>query len=213
MRKYIDYLGPRRKILYALIVLGMFISILSIIGPQLLGMLTDQVADCIEQGTVLDPDSITYLAVTLVILYLSIALLESIYTRTEWITEERVGDDFRRDLSEKISRLPVGTLDRMETGDIMSRFVNDTESVRHLGIECITRTAEMIIMLIGCIVIMFITEWRLALAALLPTFLGFLIIRVIIKFSQKYYRAQSRNLGKMNNIVEETYRGDRKSVV
>ena len=207
MKRYIRYLKRYRAYIYTIIVLGTLISILSLIGPRLLGDLTDQVARCIELGTMVDLDSITESAVILIALYLLIMALEMIYTRMEWISEEKLGGDLRLDLSKKVSRIPVGQMDKMYTGDVMSRFVNDTDSIRHQGIECITRTIEMVIMLVGCIVVMFMAEWRLALAALVPTFIGFAIIRVIIKISQKYYRAQSRNLGKMNNIVEETYRG------
>jgi ATP-binding cassette subfamily B protein len=113
----------------------------------------------------------------------------------------------RKDLSRKVSRIPVGSLDKMRKGDILSRFVNDIDTMRLRSVESITRTGESLIMLIGCVVIMTFIDWRLMLAAMLPMLIGFVGMRVVVRFSHKYYRAQSRNLGKMNTIVEETYRG------
>jgi len=207
MKRFVRYLKKYRLYIFTIVALGTIISILSIIAPRVLGDLTDQVADCIENGTALDMDSVFVSAAILITLYLVIMIFEIMYTRMEWMTEEKVGGDLRLELSRKVSRIPVGLLDKMQTGDVMSRFVNDNNSIRNQGVECITRTIEMVIMLAGCIIVMFLTDWKLALASLVPTILGFLIIRVIVKLSQKYYRAQSRNLGKMNNIVEETYRG------
>ncbi len=207
MRRFLSYLGRYRLYIYGLVILGSVVTLLSVIAPQLLGEMTDQTAAYIRDGTAIDLESISHTAILLLALYILIMILESMYTRAEWVTEERVGNTIRVDMSRKVSKIPVGAMDGMRTGDVMSRFVNDTDAIRNQGIECITRTIEMVIMLIACIVVMFSIDWRLALACIAPTVLGFLLMRLIVRVSQKYYRAQSRNLGKMNSIVEETYRG------
>ena len=205
--RLIRYMGKYRYLVALTVIIGLVVTALSVLGPQYLGQMTDIVADSIESHTQVDLDAVFSVAIILVALYGTQMILEATRTRIEWVYEEIVGSNMRKDLSKKVSRLPVSTLDRMQTGDIMSRFVNDTDTIRRNGIENITRTIESIIKLIVCIAVMFLIDWRMALCALVPTVAGFVIMRIIIKFTQKYYRAQSRNLGQMNSVVEETYRG------
>ncbi len=207
IRRLLRYAKPFHASIALVIVLGIMVMLLSMYGPQLLSSMTDYVADCIEERSAVDTDAVLKTALILVAIYGCTIVLEWSRIRIEWTSEERLGNMLRKDLSKKISRISVGRLDSMRMGDIMSRFVNDSDTIRLHSVESITHSLQSIMMMVGSMVMMFVTEWRLAIVVLIPTFIGFLIVRVIVKFSQKYYRAQSRNLGKMNTIVEETYRG------
>ncbi len=207
LKRFIIYAKPYHKVFVLIIALNLILTVLAMIGPTYLGSIADYAADCIEQGRQVVPEEVLPTALILLGIYAVMMVLERTKVLAEWNTEERIGNMLRKDLSRKVSRIPVGALDKMRKGDIMSRFVNDIDTMRLRSVESITRVVESIIMLIGCIIVMSILDWRLMLAAICPIIVGFLIMRVIVRFSQKYYRAQSRNLGKMNNIVEETYRG------
>ena len=205
--RLLKYAKPFHIVFIALIAVGISTTLLSVISPIYLGEIADYAADCIEQKIVVDPEAVIGTVLLLIVLYTILFFLEWSRTRMEWVYEEKLGNMIRKDLSKKISKIPIGYLDSLQTGDIVSRFVNDSDTIRLRSVECFTRTAESLIMLAGCIVIMIVLDWRMTLAVIVPTILGFLLIKVLVKVSQKYYRAQAKNLGKMNNIVEETYRG------
>lgn len=207
LMRLLKYAKPFHIVFIALIAVGISTTLLSVISPIYLGEIADYAADCIEQKIVVDPEAVIGTVLLLIVLYTILFFLEWSRTRMEWVYEEKLGNMIRKDLSKKISKIPIGYLDSLQTGDIVSRFVNDSDTIRLRSVECFTRTAESLIMLAGCIVIMIVLDWRMTLAVIVPTILGFLLIKVLVKVSQKYYRAQAKNLGKMNNIVEETYRG------
>ena len=207
LKRFLAYAKPYHKVFILVIILNLILTALAMVGPTYLGSIADYAADCIEQGRQVVPDEVIPTVLILLGIYIVMMVLERARILLEWNTEERIGNMLRKDLSRKVSRIPVGSLDKMRKGDILSRFVNDIDTMRLRCVESITRVIESIIMLAGCIIVMSILDWRLMLAAICPVIAGFFVMRLVIRFSQKYYRAQSRNLGKMNNIVEETYRG------
>ena len=199
--------GKYRWYIYIGSVLTLIASILTVIGPNYLSRMTNLVADGISGGTGIDLELTTYLALCLVAIYALAFLCEAAGTRLAWVAEEINGDALRKMLSEKISRISVGTLDSMRSGDIMSRFANDTDNIRSKGADCFTNMASAVSMFAGCVVMMFLTDWRLAVITLIPNLLGFLGIRMMIRWSQKYYRTQAKDLGRMNNLVSEVFDG------
>lgn len=207
MRRLYRFYGRYRIHLFVVICLILTSSILSIIGPGYLSSMTDSVAASIQGGTPVDMDFVTSQMYLLVAIYLVAMVLHYISSRTSWVTEEIVGDKLRLELSRKVSRISVGNIDGMRTGDIMSRFVNDTDVIRLRSTDCIVNTLNAMVTIIGTAVMMFVIEWRLAVVAVVPAILGFVAIRVLVKMSQKYFRAQSKDLGRMNTLVEETFRG------
>ena len=199
--------GKYRWYIYIGSVLTLVNSILTVIAPNYLSRMTNLVADGISEGTEIDLGLTTYLALCLVAIYAVAFLCEAAGTRLAWVAEEINGDALRKMLSEKISRISVGTLDSMRSGDIMSRFANDTDNIRSKGADCFTNMASAVSMFVGCIIMMFLTDWRLAVITLIPNLLGFMGIRMMIRWSQKYYRTQSKDLGRMNNLVSEVFDG------
>ena len=207
LRRFIAYSKPFHRTFALIVALNLVLTALAMIGPALLGSIADYAADCIDQGSAVDPGDVVLAAVALLAVYVSIMVLERKRILAEWNTEERLGNMLRKEQSRKVSRIPVGSLDKMRKGDVISRFVNDIDTIRLRSVESITRTVESVIMLTGCVIMMSVMDWRLMLAALCPVLIGFAAMRIVVKVSHKYYRAQSRNLGRMNTIVEETYRG------
>ncbi len=205
--RLLHYFGKYRWYIYIGSLLTLVCSVLTVIGPTYLSELTNVVADGMSEGSGIDLGRVTQLGLCLVALYATAFLCEAAGTRLAWVAEEINGDMLRKLLSEKISRISVGTLDSMRSGDIMSRFANDTDNIRSKGADCFTNMASAVSMFIGCIVMMFVTDWRLALITMAPSILGFLGIRAMIRWSQKYYRIQAKDLGRMNNLVSEVFDG------
>lgn len=113
----------------------------------------------------------------------------------------------RDDLSRKINRVPLGYFDRSSTGDIMSRLTNDADTVGNTCSESIALFISSITLAAGSVAMMFYTDPTLAAISIVPTGVGFVLMFVLIKKSQKYYRRQQGDLGAMNGLVEEVYYG------
>lgn len=204
--RLLKYFGRYRWYIYIGSILTLIYSIIAVISPTYLSDITNIVADGVASGEV-DIDAIVPIVMLLCILYAVAFLCEALGTRMAWVAEEINGDVMRKDLSEKIATLSVGTMDSLKAGDVMSRFVNDTDNIRSKGADCFTNMISAVSMFIGCVVMMFITDWRLSLVVLIPTIAGFILLRLLIRWSQKYYRAQAADLGRMNTLIDEIYTG------
>ncbi len=199
--------GKYRWYIYLGTVLTLVCSVLSVIGPTYLSSMTNSVAESISEGTGVDVSGIAWLAITLAAIYALAFLCNYLSIRLAWVAEEANGDVLRKMMSEKISRISVGILDTMRHGDVMSRVANDTDNIRSKGADCFVNMAAAVSMLTGCIIMMLITEWRLALLVMIPAAVGFAFIRLMVRWSQKYYRAQSKNLGRMNTLIGDVFDG------
>lgn len=207
MRRLLSYMGPFRKDLFIGIACTLISSILALIGPQYLSEITDNISSGILNGTEIDLGAIASIGTMLLVIYITSTLFA---TAEHWIiasASEKVGARMRNDLSRKMNRLAVGDLDSRSTGDVMSRMTNDTDTVSNSCAESISMTCTSVAMLLGSLIMMFYTEWRLALIAMVPTAIGFCILYVITHRTQRFFAAQQRDLGRMNGLIEEIYYG------
>ncbi|MBO4357692.1 MAG: ABC transporter ATP-binding protein [Candidatus Methanomethylophilaceae archaeon] len=207
MGRLFKYIGKYRYHIYLGVLFSLLGSIAVLVAPQYLNELVNLISEHIDNGTPMDMGRIQYLAILLVGIYLIALLFRMMSGYIVPSASEFNGDLMRKDLGWKISRIPLRILDRMRVGDVMSRFVNDAETIRKSSAECIAHTFTALVMIIGSLVMMFLMEWRLAIVSIIPTILGILLIFFIIKRTQKLFREQARNIGEMNSLVEETYYG------
>jgi len=146
-------------------------------------------------------------AIELLILY----VLSSIFAYIQgWImagVTQKISYRFRRDISEKINRLPLSYFDKKSFGDILSRITNDVDTVSQTLNQILTQIVTSFTLLIGILVMMFIISWQLTLVSLFLIPLSFFIIAKIVKKSQKYFKSQQDILGEINGHVEEMYSG------
>ena len=115
--------------------------------------------------------------------------------------------DLRRDLSKKINRVPMKYFNTVSHGDILSRVTNDVSTLQQAMANSLPSIISATAQFIGCLIMMFVTEWRMAFAAIAVTFLGFLIMAIVMRRSQKYFSARQENLGTLNGYIEEMYSG------
>ena len=207
MSALLVYMGRERRYLYAGMACALVSSVLALIGPQYLAMITDSVSSSVLGGLPVDMELIARLGLLLIAVYGISFLLSVAENRVISSASERVGDRMRRDLSSKFDRLSVSYIESHSIGDLMSRMTNDTDTVRTGAAESFSTTAVALCMIAGSLVMMVYTEWRLALVAVLPTLLGVAIVYVVTHRCRKYFAAQQADLGAINAIVEETYYG------
>ena len=140
-----------------------------------------------------------------------IYLLNSLFGYIQGIIMAYVGIGYskklRRDISLKINRLPLRYFDSHETGDILSRVTNDIDTIGINMSDNITSFVSNLTLFLGSIVMMFVTNWIMALTAIAASIFGFLFSFLLLKRSQKYFDQRQKELGDLNGHIEEIYSG------
>ena len=207
MGRLFRYIGKYRYHIYIGVLFSFLSSIAVLIAPQYLNEVVDLISDHIGTGAPMDLDRIQYLVLILAGMYILAALCRVVSGYIIPSASEYNGNIMRQDLGRKISRMPLKILDHLRTGDVMSRFTNDAETIRQSSAECIAHTISALVMIFGSLIMMFMMEWRLAVVSILPTLGGMAVIFLIIRRTQRIFREQATNIGVMNTLVEETYYG------
>ena len=180
-------------------------AVLTIIGPNLLSQITDLISDALSGE--IDLAAIGHIGVILLVIY----GLSAVFTYVEHFIMATVtldlSRDLRQDLSRKINRVPMSYFSKVSYGDILSRVTNDVSTLQQALANSLPSMISAAAQFIGCLVMMFVTEWRMALAAIAVTLVGFLIMAAVMLRSQKYFSARQENLSVLNGYIEEMYSG------
>jgi ATP-binding cassette subfamily B multidrug efflux pump len=147
----------------------------------------------------------------IVFFLLGLYLLSAGFTYLQnWIMSgisQEITYKFRKDISEKINRLPIRYFDGQTHGEVLSRVTNDVDTISQTLNQSLTQIVTSITMIIGILIMMFTISWELTVISLILLPVSFLMVGGIIKRSQKYYRNQQATLGKLDGHIEEMYSG------
>lgn len=180
-------------------------ALLTIVGPNQLSKITDLISSSLTGN--IDLEVIGHIGITLLIIYGFSAL----FTYLEHYILSTVTLDFaknlRNDLSHKINTVPMKYYSTSSYGDILSRITNDVSILQQALANSMPSMVSALVQFVGCLVMMFVTEWRLAFAAIITTLFGFVFMAMVMKKSQKFFGARQKNLGKLNGYIEEMYSG------
>ncbi len=215
IKKKRDFKGTWMKILgyckqySAILVLSLIFAVggtvLTLIGPDKISDLTN----LIEQGFIsgIDMAAVAKIGFLLIALY----AISFIITSAEgWIMTtitQRVSQNMRKDISAKINRLPMSYFHKTSSGDILSRVTNDVDTVAQSLNQSISTMVSAITLFIGSLIMMFVTNWIMAITAIAATLIGFALMFLITGRSQKYFTRQQKHLGAINGHIEEIYAG------
>ncbi|MDO4283240.1 MAG: ABC transporter ATP-binding protein [Clostridia bacterium] len=140
-----------------------------------------------------------------------IYLCSAIFSYIQSVSMTHVANNFARDLrtsiSLKINKLPLRYFDKHSTGDILSRVTNDVDTIAQSMNQSLATLVSSVTLFIGTIIMMFVTNWIMALTAILSSLIGFVGMLLILKNSQKYFTARQVELGNLNGHIEEIYSG------
>ena len=123
------------------------------------------------------------------------------------IVSNRFAQSLRKRISKKINRLPLKYFDNNQVGDILSRVTNDVDTIGQSFNQSLSNMVMSITLLIGSLIMMFKTDWIMALTAIFSSIIGFAFMGIILSKSQKYFNARQEELGKLNSHIEEIYSG------
>lgn len=191
--------------LVVVVLLAAASAFLTIIGPDYVSQITQYITDGIS--STIDLDAIAKIGTFLVGIYVLAAVFGFMQNRLASTLTLNVSNQLRNDISKKINKVPMPLFNRMPSGDILSRMTNDVQMLSQTLSNSIPTIVAAVSQVLGCVVMMFATEWRMSLVAIGATMLGFLLMGVITASSQKFFVAQQTALGNLNGYVEEMYSG------
>ena len=189
----------------AALVLAAIGALLTIVGPGYVGRIATIMSDGLFTG--IDLAAIAKIGIFLAGIYIVSAVCTFIQHYIMATVTLKMSYKMRADLSEKINRVPQKTFNTTSQGDILSRITNDVSTLQQGLTNSLPTIISASTQFVGCLIMMFVTEWRLALAALGVTFLGMLVLVLILSRSQKYFLRRQESLGTLNGYVEEMYSG------
>ena len=155
----------------------------------------------------MDINKIKKLVLILVIIYLVSALFNFIESILMTDVSNNFAKDLRTRISVKINKLPLKYFDKNQTGDILSRVTNDVDTIAQTMNQSLAMLVSSITLFLGTIIMMFYTNWIMAITAIVSSLLGFVFMFIILGKSQKYFVARQVELGKLNSHIEEVYSG------
>ncbi len=205
MKRLFSELKPFKILIFIAIVLAILGSIMSIIAPNKLSDLTDEISKGL-MGT-MDMVAVKKLALTLASLYIASALFTFIQSIAMTDVANKFAKSLRTRISHKINKLPLRYYDKHLIGDILSRVTNDIDTIAQSMNQSLATLVSSTVLFLGTIVMMFYTNWIMALTAIGASLIGFIFMFGILGKSQKYFVARQVELGKLNGHIEEVYSG------
>ena len=199
-------LSPWKVIMIFALVLAMTGAIVSLIAPHKLS----EFADLIRVGLMgqdIDMKAIKELAIFMGGLYVTSALCQFIQGYSLTTVSNRFAHKLRDSISKKINKLPLKYFDSHEAGDVLSRVTNDVDTVAMNLNNSLASLVTSITLFSGAVIMMFVTNWIMALTAILSSLIGFFFMFSIASKNQKYFAERQEQLGNMNGFIEEMYSG------
>lgn len=203
--KLITYCKKYIPVIVIALISSVIGTILSLIGPDKLSEMTDIITDGIM--TNIDLEKITAIGLTLVAIYVLSVILTFSQGYIMATVTQKVSKGLRSDISKKINKLPMSYYNNNTTGDLLSRVTNDVDTIGQALNQSVGTLISAICLFFGSLIMMLKTNVIMTVSAILATMIGFGLMMIIMKNSQKYFRSQQDYLGKINGHIEEVYSG------
>ena len=211
MKKLMGYLAQYKIGLLLVVIFAIGSTIFNIAGPKILGKATTELfhglISKVSGGSGIDFDKIAKILIGLMCLYVCSALFSFIQGYIMTGVSQKLTYRMRKEISEKIDRLPMGYFDKMTHGEILSRITNDVDTLSQSLNQSATQVITSVATIIGVLVMMLSISPLMTVIAILILPLSMGLIGMIVKRSQRYFKEQQEYLGYVNGQVEEVYGG------
>ncbi|WP_338850026.1 ABC transporter ATP-binding protein [Clostridium perfringens] len=213
MKKLGVYLKPYSLSIAIVILFAIVSAAFSIVGPKILGKATTKIFEGLVQKITGVPDAsidfgyIGNIAMILVALYLVSSLFGIIQSFIMSGVAQKVSYNLRKQISEKMDTLPLNYFDTRTNGEVLSRITNDVDTVNQTLNQSLSQIITSVVTLIGVLIMMFSISWIMTLATFIILPVSMVLISLVVKKSQKYFKSQQEYLGHLNGQVEEVYGG------
>ncbi|HDR7567527.1 TPA: ABC transporter ATP-binding protein [Bacillus mycoides] len=213
MNKLLQYLKPYKLSILIVILFAIGSAAFTIVGPKILGNATTKLFEGLiskvsgAPGAAID---FTYIG-NIVILLLGLYILSTVFGIIQGYiisgVAQKVSYNFRKEIDEKINRMPLKYFDKTTHGEVLSRITNDVDTVSQTLNQSMSQIITSVITIIGVLIMMLSISWQMTLVALLILPVSMILIMAVVKRSQKYFKSQQEYLGHVNGQVEEIYSG------
>ncbi|CAN7499990.1 ABC transporter ATP-binding protein [Paenibacillus sp. LjRoot56] len=213
LKRLMTYMQPFRVSISFVLLAAILSTLFSIISPKLMGNAVTKLSEgAIGKmkgiaGAKIDFDAILQIVLILAALYIFSSILLYIQQQIMVKVTQRIVFNLRRDISEKLTRVPLSFFDARSHGDTMSRATNDVDTISSTMQQSLTQLITSVVTLIGIIIMMLTISPLLTLATIVTLPLSILGTKMIATRSQKYFKGQQRTIGELNGHVEEMYTG------
>ena len=200
-----QYLKSSLGVMIVALVLAALSAVMTIIGPNKIGDMATLMSDGLMTG--IDLNAVAQIGIFMAVIYVLSALFGFAQHYIMTTVTLKMSYRMRGELSEKINKVPQKYFNTTSQGDILSRITNDVSTLQQALTNSLPTIVSAATQFVGCLIMMFVTEWRLALISLAVTLLGLVLVVVIMSKSQRYFAERQRSLGEINGYVEEMYSG------
>ena len=212
MKKLISYLSPYKFAILLVIVFAIGSSVFNIVGPKILGNATTKIFEGLvskvsNSGGGIDFDAIFRTLTILASLYIISSIFSFVQTFITSDISQKVSYNLRKSISEKINKLPLNYYDKKTNGEVLSRVTNDIDAISQNLNQILSQMITSATTLIGVLIMMLSISVTMTLVSLIVIPLSLVMIMLVVKKSQKHFRAQQEYLGHTNGHIEEMYSG------
>ena len=212
MKKLISYLSSYKLAILLVIVFAIGSSVFNIVGPKILGNATTKIFEGLvskvsNSGGGIDFDAIFRTLTILASLYIISSIFSFVQTFITSDISQKVSYNLRKSISEKINKLPLNYYDRKTNGEVLSRVTNDIDAISQNLNQILSQMITSATTLIGVLIMMLSISVTMTLVSLIVIPLSLVMIMLVVKKSQKHFRAQQEYLGHTNGHIEEMYSG------
>lgn len=212
MKKLMSYLSPYKLAILLVIVFAIGSSVFNIVGPKILGNATTKIFEGLvskvsNSGGGIDFDAIFRTLTILASLYIISSIFSFIQTFITSDISQKVSYNLRKSISEKINKLPLNYYDKKTNGEVLSRVTNDIDAISQNLNQILSQMITSATTLIGVLIMMLSISVTMTLVSLIVIPLSLVMIMLVVKKSQKHFRAQQEYLGHTNGHIEEMYSG------
>lgn len=206
-KRLISYLKPWKNRMILVTLAAILSTLFNVISPKLLGDATSSIFDSFTTRTAVDFSFIGRLLLILVGLYLLSSVFAYIQQYMMAGISQKTVAQLRKEVNEKLSRLPLSYFDKNSHGDLLSKAVNDIDNINQSLQQALTQIINSVISIIGIIIMMLVISPLLTLVVLITIPLSLVVAQFVAKFSQKHFVKQQEELGNINGHIEEMFTG------
>ena len=209
MKKLFNYIKPFKFTFLIGIICAVVSVCIMVIGPKIQGNITTEIAEGfmnkVQGKGGIDFDAIKKTCTLLLAIY---AMSTAFSYLQGWLmsgVSNKMGYQLRKEMNQKIDKLPLSYFDKNSHGDILSRFTNDVDTLVQSLNQSLSTMVSSIVQIIGFLVMMLSISWKMTLMALVVIPFSMILVMVVVKKSQRYFKAQQKSLGLVNGHIEEMY--------
>ncbi len=205
MKKLVHYGRNFMPALIVALVLATAATLVSLVGPGQIERITDLILDGMK--TQVDVGAVLEIAVLLIVIYSASLVIQYAQSFIMSTVAQRLTLRLRNDMAAKIDKLPFSYFDRLTHGDTLSRVINDVDLIGTSLNQSLSSVLTGALMIVGCLVMMLVTNVVMTVAGVLASLTGVIFMALIVRRSQKYFKAQQDNIGAVNAHIEENFSG------